>query len=81
MSIGSRLFDDSVFLPAKQNDVPHYVELLVTDLGLDGRSKNEQIDGVRAWLGNNTPSATLLRSIHRDSFGDSLHSAPRRRSA
>lgn len=78
MSIGDRLWDDSAF-DAAPDDGPHYVQILLVQLGVSDARRGRQTAAIRRWLLTNVPSDTLRRSI-RDAGLASVFSVARRKS-
>ena len=67
----SRLWDDSVFLPAGAPiPAPHSLGALLVELNLFRASDAEKRAGIAVWLAENVPSDSLTRSLERNGYGD-----------
>lgn len=70
MGIADRLWDDSVYLPVDVDlPQPAMAGQLLTILRLLDAPREEQIEGVRAWLQTNEPSKSLQISLKRRGLG------------
>lgn len=81
MSFEHRLFDDEGFAPAGTPEIIPVVSILLDRLDLASSTRAEQVDGIRAWLRENTPSATLVRNIERKGYSEALDELRARRVA
>lgn len=77
MSFEHRLFDDEGFAPAGTPEIIPVVEILLDRLGLDDAEHGDQVDGIRAWLRNNTATEGLLRNIERRGYAAALDDVER----
>lgn len=72
MSFEHRLFDDEGFAPAGTPEIIPIVDILLDRLGLENAEHSDQVDGIRAWLRTNNPTAGLLRDIERQGYAPAL---------
>ncbi len=73
MGISNRLWDDDVFVPAgAEMPTPVLAGQLLSSLHLLDASRDEQIEGVRAWLRDHKSSKSLEVSLNRRGLGAAL---------
>ncbi|MCG7633960.1 hypothetical protein MHN80_16745 [Gordonia McavH-238-E] len=73
MGISHRLWDDTVFVPAReQRPEPAFVGQLLSSLHLEDAPRPRQAEGIRQWLQHNYPSKSLVLSLEKRGFGDLL---------
>lgn len=73
MGISQRLWDDSVFLPAGETmPEPALAGQLLSVLHLRDAPHEKQVEGIRDWLRDHSPSKSLEMSLDRRGFGDAL---------
>jgi hypothetical protein len=71
-SIGERLWDDETFGdPNSPRHLP-LLDTLLDELRLLDAADEEKRAGIRAWLAANQPLDSLVRSIGRSAYGDTL---------
>ena len=71
MDINERFYDDSNFLPiGSPMPTPSTTGVLLNQLKLGRADCATQSAGIAEWLRDHTPSAGLVRSLHRRGFGD-----------
>ena len=69
--INERFYDDSAFLPIGSSmSAPSTTGVLLFQLKLSNADRTTQSAGMADWLRDHTPSAGLVRSLQRRSFGD-----------
>ncbi|WP_143542984.1 hypothetical protein [Rhodococcus sp. NCIMB 12038] len=70
MAINERLYDDSNFLPiGTPMPPPATAGVVLFQLKLSNADRATQSAGIAEWLCDHTPSAGLVRSLHRSGFG------------